>query len=135
MATRSHIGVENHKEGTVDYIYCHWDGYPKHVGKVLTEYYQDMDRVNALMKLGDLSSLGPEIGEKQYFYDKSTHNQNWCLAYKRDRNEPDALVNVKTTQFADLFKDDNVDYVYVFDGEFWNCYDTHTKKYINLYHE
>jgi hypothetical protein len=132
MATRSHIGVKNHKEGTVDYIYCHWDGYPKHVGKVLTEYYQDMDRVNALMKLGDLSSLGPEIGEKHEF-GNSPNPMLWCTAYGRDRREPNSMVHSST--FEGLLSNDCVDYLYVFDGEFWNCYDTYTKKYINLYHE
>jgi hypothetical protein len=131
MATRSHIGVKNHKEGTVDYIYCHWDGYPEYVGKVLTEYYQDMDRVDALMKLGDLSFLGSEIGEKHEF--GKSPNPKWCIAYGRDRNEPNSIVHSST--FEGLLGNDCVDYLYVFDGEFWNCYDTYTKQYINLYHE
>ena len=131
MATRSHIGVRN-TDGTVDYIYCHWDGYPSHNGKILIDHYADMDKVNALMKLGDLSILGAEIGEKQDFYDRSTHNQNWCLAYRRDRNEPNT--SVTTTQFADLLKDDSVDYIYVFDGDYWECYDAgNLERDINLY--
>jgi hypothetical protein len=131
MATRSHIGVRN-TDGTVDYIYCHWDGYPEHNGKILIDQYADMDKVNALMKLGDLSILGYEIGEKQDFDDRSTHNRNWCLAYGRDRGRQD--VSVKTTQFVDLLKDDNVDYVYVFDGDYWECFDTYDlERDINLY--
>jgi hypothetical protein len=130
MATRSHIGVKN-VNGTVDYIYCHWDGYPEYVGKVLTEYYQDMDRVNALMKLGDLSFLGPEIGEKHEF--GKSPNHKWCTAYGRDRREPNSLVHSST--FDNLLGNNHVDYLYIFDGEFWNCYDTYTKEHINLYHE
>jgi hypothetical protein len=131
MATRSHIGVRN-TDGTVDYIYCHFDGYPSHNGKILIDHYADMDKVNALMKLGDLSILGAEIGEKQDFYDRFTYEQNWCLAYGRDRNEPNT--SVKTTQFIDLLKDDGVDYIYVFDGDYWECYDAgNLERDINLY--
>jgi hypothetical protein len=91
-----------------------------------------MDKVNALMKLGDLSILGAEIGEKQDFYDRFTYEQNWFLDYGRDRGRQDA--SVKTTQFVDLLKNDNVDYVYVFDGDYWECFDTSDlERDINLY--
>jgi hypothetical protein len=127
MATRSHIGVRN-TDGTIDYIYCHWDGYPEHVGKMLINHYQDMDKVNALMKLGDLSALGKEIGEKHDF-DKIVYG--WCRAYGRDREETG--VSVSTTTFDNLLNIHAVDYVYIFDGEFWECYDTYYKTSINLY--
>jgi hypothetical protein len=127
MGTRSHIGVRN-LDQTVDYIYCHWDGYPEHNGKILSEHYQDMDRVNALMKLGDLSSLDVEIGEKHEFENRI---RGWCHAYGRDRGETN--ISVGTTTFDKLLFNDNVDYIYIFDGEFWDCYDTYTKTNINLY--
>jgi hypothetical protein len=127
MATRSHIGVKN-TDGTVDYIYCHFDGYPEHNGKILTEHYQDMDRVNALMKLGNLSSLAEEIGEKHNFDNRV---RNWCHAYGRDREETDQSVG--TAKITDLLTDDNVDYVYIFDGEFWDCYSPSRRTAINIY--
>jgi hypothetical protein len=127
MGKRSHIGVRN-LDQTIDYIYCHWDGYPEHNGKILSEHYQDMDRVNALMKLGDLSSLDKEIGEKHEFENRV---RGWCHAYGRDRGETN--VSVSTTTFDKLLFNDNVDYIYIFDGEFWDCYDTYTKTNINLY--
>lgn len=127
MATRSHIGVRN-LDGTVDYIYCHYDGYPENNGKILTTHYQDMDKVNALMKLGDLSSLDAEIGEK---HDFDNRVRGWCHAYGRDRGEKN--VGVSTTTFAKLLSDDNVDYFYLFDGDYWECFDTGTKESIDLY--
>jgi hypothetical protein len=130
MATRSHIGLRN-LDGTVDYIYCHWDGYPEHNGKVLTEHYQTVDKVKQLLELGSLSCLAAEIGEKQDFNDKSTQKDNWCLAYGRDRGEPNTSKRNKL--FGALLKDDNVDYLYVFDGDYWECYDTYTDEVINLY--
>ena len=96
MATRSHIGVKN-VDGTIDFVYCHWDGYPENNGKILVNHYQDMDKVNALMKLGDLSSLGEEIGWKHDF-DKWVNGQ--CNAYGRDRGEKN--VSVTTTTFDKL---------------------------------
>ncbi len=132
MSTRSNIGVRN-LDGTVDYIYCHFDGYPEGVGKTLISSYQDMDRVNELMKLGDLSSLGEEIGEKSVFDNYLTRARNWCLAYGRDRGDSD--VSVSTTTFEDLLANDNVDYLYVFDGDYWECYDMNTKESINLYNQ
>jgi hypothetical protein len=123
MATRSHIGLRN-LDGTVDYIYCHYDGYPQHNGKILAEHYQDIDKVKQLLELGSLSILSEEIGEQQDFDDRSTHNEKWCLAYGRDRNQPNT--SKRNTYFDNLLKDDNVDYLYVFDGNYWKCYDTYT---------
>jgi len=130
MATRSYIGVRN-LDASVDYIYCHFDGYPSHNGEILINHYTDMDKVNALLKLGDLSKLGEEIGEKQDFNDRSTYNKKWCLAYGRDRGEEN--VSVKNGDYDELINDQNVDYVYIFDGDYWECFDTYDPKLINLY--
>lgn len=131
MATRSHIGLRTNLSETVDYIYCHWDGYPEHHGKILTEHYQTIDKVKQLLELGSLSVLAEEIGEKQNFDDRSTHNENWCLAYGRDRGEPNT--SKRNISFDNLLSDNEVDYVYVFDGDYWECYNTYTKESINLY--
>lgn len=127
MATRSYIGVRN-TDGTVDYIYCHFDGYPEYNGKILIEHYADMDKVNALMKLGDLSVLGESIGEKHNF-DQPV--KGWCRAYGRDRGE--SGVSVITGDYSELIKNQNVDFVYVFDGDYWECFNTYTSELINLY--
>lgn len=130
MATRSYIGVRN-LDASVDYIYCHFDGYPSHNGEILINHYTDMNKVSALLELGDLSKLGEEIGEKQDFNDRSTYNKNWCLAYGRDRGEEN--VSMKNSSYDDLINDQNVDYVYIFDGDYWECFDTCDPKLINLY--
>lgn len=128
MATRSYIGVRN-LDASVDYIYCHFDGYPDHNGKILTEHYADMDKVNALMKLGDLSVLGEQIGEK---HDFNKRTRGWCLAYGRDRGESN--VSVRTGDYKEMINDQNVDYVYIFDGDYWECFDTYDPEMvINLY--
>jgi hypothetical protein len=56
MATRSRIAIEN-QDGTVTSIYCHWDGYISGVGKILKKWYTTPTKVEALIELGDISSL------------------------------------------------------------------------------
>lgn len=40
MSTRSTIAIEN-ENGTIKKVYCHFDGYISHVGKVLANQYSD----------------------------------------------------------------------------------------------
>ena len=127
MATRSYIGVRN-SDSSVDYIYCHFDGYPEHNGKILTEHYSNINRVNELLNLGDLSVLGKFIGEKQDFNKRVVGN---CLAYGRDRGESN--VSKKNTGYDKLITDQSVDYVYIFDGDYWECHKTWDPELINLY--
>lgn len=131
MATRSYIGIRN-SDDSVEYIYCHFDGYPAHNGKLLAEHYSELGKVKELIALGDLSKLGKEIGEKQDFNDRYSQNEDWCLAYGRDRGENN--VSARSDKFKQVVADQNVDYVYVFDGDYWECFNTYDpEKIINLY--
>ena len=104
MGTRSRIGIVN-TNGSILSIYCHWDGYLSHNGKILNEHYTDEAKIRKLMKLGDLSSLGAEIGVKHpfdppmfgttAFEEHEKKYNNMCPAYGRDRGEKD--VNAKTS--------------------------------------
>jgi hypothetical protein len=127
MATRSYIGVRN-TDASVDYIYCHFDGYPEHNGAILREYYSNINRVNELLNLGDLSVLGKFIGEKMDF---NKRVQDTCLAYGRDRGESN--VDKKNSEYDKLITDQSVDYVYIFDGDYWECHSTYSPELINLY--
>ena len=127
MATRSYIGVRN-TDASVDYIYCHFDGYPEHNGAILREHYSNINRVNELLNLGDLSVLGKFIGEKMDF---NKRVQDTCLAYGRDRGESN--VGKKNSGYDELITNQNVDYVYIFDGDYWECHSTYSPELINLY--
>lgn len=61
MGTRSTIGVLN-TDGSVTAVYCHWDGYPEHNGKILIDNYTTEEKVRELIGLGSISSLS-ECGE------------------------------------------------------------------------
>ena len=120
MATRSNIGIVN-EDGSVTAIYCHWDGYPEHVGKMLLKHYNDFDIVCELMDLGDLSCLA----ENLYCEDNNHSFENpapgVCVAYGRDRGETGVESRVfnnisKFEKFADRT---GADYQYLFNNGKW----------------
>jgi hypothetical protein len=97
MATRSTIAIE-FADGTVGQVYCHWDGYLQHNGKILLNNYMDPLKVRELIDNGDISSLGSEIGVQHPFdnpasfgtaeYDAYKEQYgNMTTFYMRDRNE------------------------------------------------
>jgi hypothetical protein len=83
MGTRSTIALE-FADGTVQQVYCHWDGYLAHNGKILAGHYINPFKLRELIDLGDMSSLGERIGT-QHAFDKAPEGE--CTFYKRDRNE------------------------------------------------
>tara|TARA_R100000773_G_scaffold38593_1_gene33805 strand:- start:738 stop:1217 length:480 start_codon:yes stop_codon:yes gene_type:complete len=46
-----------HDNNTIESIYCHYDGSPKHTGYFLLTYYNTKQKVLDLIKKGDLSSI------------------------------------------------------------------------------
>ncbi len=62
MGTRSTIAME-FADGTVQQIYCHWDGYLEHNGKILFNHYVDPYKTRELIDMGDISSLCNTIEE------------------------------------------------------------------------
>ncbi len=130
MATRSLIGKQN-TDGTITNIYCHWDGYPDHNGVVLQEYYNSPAKVDELLALGNLSFLGRVIGGKQDFDNRNREN-DWCLAYGRDRGEKNQEASTVTRE--EFFnKDSGVDYLYIYNNEFeWECYDAWSSTPVNI---
>jgi hypothetical protein len=88
MSTRCNIGIVN-PDNSITVIYCHMDGYPAHVGRILHLHYREEEKVRQLIGLGDISAIGPEIGEKIDFMTHPINRRNQCLAYGRDRGEED----------------------------------------------
>jgi len=96
MATRSTISLE-FTDGTIGQVYCHWDGYLSHNGKILFENYSNPFILRDLIDLGGLSSLRPTIGTKHAFsqFDVKAEEvesfkkltENMCTFYGRDRGE------------------------------------------------
>ncbi|MBL8048106.1 MAG: hypothetical protein JNJ45_05440 [Chthonomonas sp.] len=119
MSTRSFIGRK------VDFgfeaIYCHFDGYLAGVGTTLLKHYTTDEKVKQLLELGDISSLGSEIGEKHDFDNKTEETANWTRAYHRDRGEEfRSRISFNTLkEFVDCAKESWAEYIYLWDGTDW----------------
>jgi hypothetical protein len=127
MATRSTIAVI-HQDGSVSQVYCHWDGYLEHNGKLLIENYQSQELAEALVAPGDLSSLSNTVGEAHPFgHHGTTMSQDEYYSrygrmntyYGRDRGE----TSVEVKRYTDVYDYlDNVqpgEYNYLFNGTSW----------------
>jgi hypothetical protein len=62
MGTRSTIALE-FADGTVEQVYCHWDGYLSNNGKILVEHYLNPFKLKQLLALGGFSSLRDTVEE------------------------------------------------------------------------
>jgi len=60
MGTRSTIALE-FADGTVEQVYCHWDGYLSHNGAMLLQHYMNPFKVKQLLALGGFSSLEASV--------------------------------------------------------------------------
>jgi hypothetical protein len=98
MSTNSTINILN-EDGTVDSIYCHWDGYLENNGKLLQEFYNTEAKVRELLAPGDLSTLGTTVGSKHDFEDRGVTS---CKYYGRDRGESN--VEMQTLGSVDMIK-------------------------------
>jgi hypothetical protein len=119
MGTRSTIAM---KQGDkVIAIYCHFDGYKEGVGATLDQHYQDAEKVQRLMDLGNLSALSQEIGEAQDFNNREALNEDWCLAYGRDRGETgqEARVFDGVADWVSNFNSGEEYYYLYTEGEGW----------------
>jgi hypothetical protein len=118
MATRSRIAIETtdaFSNKVIKSIYCHFDGYPSGVGKTLMENYQDREKVEALISLGDISFLMEEIiptGPHSF----NSPQPGVTVAYHRDRGEDfrSPRINASVSEF---FLSDIQEYGYLFTEE------------------
>ena len=120
MGTRSTIALE-YADGTVEQVYCHWDGYLEHNGQILQEHYSNPFILRDLIDLGSISSLRPTIGTKHAFGHYGTDMTqeqytalygNMCTFHARDRGEK--LIVHKFNDFQDyLAHHQYEDYEYI----------------------
>ena len=120
MATRSTISIQN-ADGSINSVYCHWDGYTSNNGYILVTHYNSEERARALIAMGSISILGAEIGDKHVF---SNPPKGVCTFYGRDRGE----AGQEPMTFHSFVDWSNVgqEYDYVFIKGEWmvRCYNT-----------
>jgi len=135
MGTRSRIAVMH---GTVcKSVYCHWDGYLEHNGRILLEHYNSA-KANHLVSLGDLSCLRREVdfpdGE---FHTFNSPMENVTVFYGRDRDEDgtDFATDHTFETFFDRTVGCGAEWYYVMQDGFWyvgNTYGSDVKFYKKL---
>lgn len=118
MSTRSRIGILR-ADGSIDSIYCHLDGYPEGVGYELYTMYKDKEKVNNLIKLGDISHLEDKLEpdpSKPHEFGYDTEQPNVVVAYHRDRGEKLRSLHSKDiSDFKDYCLKSNQEYAYLYE--------------------
>lgn len=115
MATRSRIGTLN-KDGSIRYVYCHWDGYPSWNGKVLLDKYSTQEKVDELLDMGDISQLEESIANSVFY-----HRNRW-MSWE---NVQPTIVETMD-EFLDLCDEE---YVYFFKDGTWYVADHMNKEF------
>jgi len=127
VSTRSMIGIQQ-EDGKIRAIYCHYDGYPEGVGQTLANYYRTTEQTEALLDLGNLSYLRQELGEKQDFNKRETHNENWSLAYGRDRGETEQEAKLfdYVGEYLEYARNSWAEFAYIFTPKGWAYWNLRT---------
>ena len=135
MSTRSRIAILN-SDNSIRMIYCHSDGYLDYNGRILLNHYTDAAKVAELIDLGDISSLGEEIGVKHPFapdwqnYDayKAQYGK-MTRAYGRDREETG--IEARTFPSLDAIPADYFEeFFYLFTPTGWQWFPGEAKGYL-----
>jgi len=119
MATRSRIGLKL-DDGTIKQVYCHWDGYVEGVGLTLVENYNTIDKVEELINLGNISSLGFKVStDEPHSFDNPV--KGVTVAYMRDRGEIGQKAQTLTmNEWMSVEYSSAIDFYYLFaDGQWW----------------
>jgi hypothetical protein len=101
MATRSLIGVKDN-DG-IRFIYCHFDGYPDRMLPILRTHFADIEKVEALIKLGDLKILGNGLEE--------------TIAFETNLNDKNIGAVKNEQEFLEAIGKIHADYGYLFDSD------------------
>lgn len=106
MGTRSAIGFAEY-DGSIRAIYCHYDGYVEHNGKLLDEYYNSIEAVEELLDMGDVVALQSTIEGTKFFI--------------RDNKAPNAHANdfKDVSEFYEHYNEIGCEYFYIFNGIEW----------------
>ena len=81
MSTRSKIGILR-KDGTVDHVYAHWDGYPEHNGVILYNEYSNINKKESNIYFFVLDTKGNPSGSLAYIYNLALllHNEGYKVS-------------------------------------------------------
>lgn len=153
MSTRGRIGMKL-PDGKIKSIYVHHDSYLEGVGRTLQKHYQDPKKIEELLDLGDISSLGS-------FYDENIAKVYWnkfdepdsvkraelikqaanCTIPYKDRGEDcPARIDESEKEFIEKAGDCAEEYIYLFKENWggvykWHCLETPYFKELEVFYE
>jgi len=129
MSTNSSISIRT-EDDKIKTIYCHWDGYIEHNGRLLQKYYNIQYKVKALIELGDLSFLDKHSSQPEGHSFKHPIKGH-TVAYGRDRGEQGT--EYRTYQdFKQAMEHDHREYNYIWDNEWLVLHNNMIKKLKNV---
>ena len=104
MGTHCYIAIED-PDGSVRYIFCHYDGYLRHIVPILKKDYTTRESVDALIRAGGIVSLQFKDTPMEYHYS--------AIGFASDRWE-----------FENEWRchDRTISYLYIFtQDDVWQC--------------
>lgn len=120
MSTRCRIAVEH--DGKLESIYCHHDGYLSYVGRKLQKYYDNIEKVRALMELGDISSLGNDLKPKGVQKFDDVTDGNFCRPYSLRGEDCPSAFDDTLKQLHDRTENCWGEYLYVYMKDYEGIY-------------
>jgi len=120
MGTRSFITIK-HKDNTYSGVYCHWDGYVEHNGKILKEDYQARSKVVDLIDGGDMSSLKTNTTWESTFKEDAytnTREEQPLYYFERGETDEDIIYPKHFTNHQKMYKyakNCGCEFIYTFD--------------------
>ena len=112
----THAAIIMKENDVVNGITCNFDGDLNHVGKILKEHYTDKKKVEALILLGNISSLDESI-ECPEGHTWENPMDGYTVAYTRDRGEP--YKKLFNNEFATLRMMEVCSYNYLYEDGKW----------------
>lgn len=96
-------------------IFCQFDGYLSHAGKILAEHYDTTEKVDALLSLGGIESLGEQLCAAPENADEY-ESEKYTVAFGRDLG--DTSWNTEEMTLDELINNDIGEcYIYIFGGD------------------
>jgi exoribonuclease II len=115
MGTRASITVKT--RNGVKTIYNHWDGYHDGVGVTLIKHYHSQEKAEALIALGNVSSLRESL-ECPEGHNFDNRIKGYSTFYERDRGETEQKARSYPSVGAAM-EHEVQEFNYFWDGEKW----------------
>ena len=105
MSTRSMIAIQD-ADGACYAVYCHFDGYVSHMGKMLTNYFNDDESAAELINNGELRAI-----------DVSAENEVVLEHFEEDFEKREIEYYDTVVDMLNAFQNSDREYLYIWDDD------------------